>query len=382
MSRENRIDLVTPYAPALAARRGPYPVGVRTQRIVLHDQPDMGSGQQAGLDRPLTVERWYPAAEGTQAGGTYDTLLRDGVRRATLHGRAVRDADAAGGRFPLVLISHGYPGNRYLMVHLAESLAARGFVVAAADHAGSTYDAPDDFGITLLHRPLDQMGLIDALCAQAGKLGIDETRAGIIGYSMGGYGALIAAGAGLARTALDYPRAPRGGMLARHLAGSDTHAALADSRLRAVIAIGPWGGLYDMWDAQGLAGIRVPTLVMAGTQDDVSGYAAMRGLYEGATGVARHLLSFHRAGHNAAAPYPAPAESWDMSDTLGWPPFQHYADPVWDSVVMNNIAQHFAAAFMGRHLQEDADMERYLTPAMAGFAEGTAAGLTFETLGP
>ena len=41
-------------------------------------------------------------------------------------------------------------------------------------------------------------------------------------------------------------------------------------------------------------------------------------------------------------------------------PAQHYIDPVWDNVRMNNIAQHFVSAFMGRHLQGDTGMDRYL----------------------
>jgi hypothetical protein len=42
------------------------------------------------------------------------------------------------------------------------------------------------------------------------------------------------------------------------------------------------------------------------------------------------------------------------------PAAMHYMDPVWDSVRMNNITQHFATAFLGRHLRNDAAMEAYL----------------------
>ena len=43
-------------------------------------------------DRELTVEVWYPATEGTEQGGTYTAVLRDGVQEVTLHGRAAFDA--------------------------------------------------------------------------------------------------------------------------------------------------------------------------------------------------------------------------------------------------------------------------------------------------
>jgi hypothetical protein len=35
-------------------------------------------------------------------------------------------------------------------------------------------------------------------------------------------------------------------------------------------------------------------------------------------------------------------------------------DPVWDTVRMNNIAQHFATAFFGVYLQEDETLGEYL----------------------
>jgi predicted dienelactone hydrolase len=69
-------------------------------------------------------------------------LLRDGTTEVTLEGRAVRDAGRRVGTdpFPLLLLSHGYPGNRFLMSHLAENLASKGYVVASIDHTESTYE--------------------------------------------------------------------------------------------------------------------------------------------------------------------------------------------------------------------------------------------------
>ena len=382
ITQHNRIDSITPYAPELATQ-GAHPIGVRTSMITLEGQPDVAAGVQGGALRTLPLEIWYPAPAGTPQGGTYDALLRCGEQRATLHGHALRDAPAAAGfTAPLIMISHGYPGSRYLLVHLAERLARQGYVVAACDHAGSTYDAMDAFGITLLHRPLDQLGVVDAMAALDGDLGTltDCRRVGVIGYSMGGYGALITGGVGLAADAVDFERAPPARLLERHVAGSDAHEALMDHRIKAILPIGPWGGLYGMWDAAGLAGLRVPALIMAGTADEVSGYAAMRGIFEGATGVDRHLLSFANAGHNAAAPHPAPIEAYPVSDKLGWSPYLHHADPVWDTVVMNNIAQHYAAAFFGLHLKQDTGMAGYLEDGFRGFSEGTTAGLRFESM--
>jgi predicted dienelactone hydrolase len=364
----NRIDLIRPDAPALALR-GPHPVGVSTTAF------------EVGPGRSLTTEIWYPAVADTAPGTVYHTLIRDGETPTVLHGSACRDAQPMRGTAPLIVISHGYPGNRFLMSHLAESLAAKGYVVAVPDHAGSTYEDQQDFAVTLLHRPTDQRGVIDGMAGLGGALGalVDCSSVGLIGYSMGGYGALIFGGAGLAEGALTHPRAVGEPAIARHLAGSDTHAALRDPRLKAIMPIGPWGNGQGMWDADALAGMDTPMFMLAGTCDDVSNYAAMRGIFEGAASD-RYLLSFANAGHNAAAPIPAPMESWGMSQKLGWSPFEHYGDAVWDTVRMNNIAQHFAAAFMGLHLRGE-DTGRYLDgDTFEGFAPGSTAGLTLEHL--
>lgn len=394
-ARTNRIDLIRPDAPDLA-RPGPYPVGVQTLAFTNPDQIDVltVTAEKTPLhDRSLKVEVWYPAASGTQPGGTYDTVLRDGRTAITLRGSAARDAaPAKGERFPLVVISHGYPGNRFLLSHLGENLASKGYVTAAVDHTDSTYSDQAAFGSTLYNRPLDQRFVIDQMAALPGPLGAitDAERTAVIGYSMGGYGVLVFGGAGLAPGAPDHERAPPNRLLARHLAGSDTHEALIDDRVKAVIAIGPWGANAGFWDETGLAGLRKPALLIAGEADDVSGYVAMRRIFTLATGTDRHLLTFRLAGHNAAAPIPAPKESWQPVDTLDFVPFEHYADAVWDSTRMNNIAQHVSTAFLDLHLKGDAAKAAFLDlphpdaiPSAAeswpGFPPGTARGLVFES---
>ena len=389
---ENRIDTQLPNAPELAAY-GEMKVGVRQIELVHGGQVDILSIDPAAAkpetlptyDRPLTVEVWYPAADGATGDTAFRAFLRDATTEVTLNGQAMRDAEpAAGTAYPLVIVSHGYPGNRFLMSHLAENIASKGYVVASIDHTDSTYRTQAAFGSTRVNRSLDQLFVLDEMARlsqdESSFLNglVDADNTGLIGYSMGGYGALVFGGAGLAATALDHPRAGDSGALAQHLAGSDSHAALRDPRLKAIMPIGPWGNAQGMWDAAGIAQMDTPMLMMAGTSDDVSNYAAMRGLFEGAASD-RYLLSFQNAGHNAAAPIPAPSESWAMSDVLGWAPFDHYADAVWDTLRMNNIAQHFAAAFMGMHLRGEA-LAPFLDGNWQGFAQGTALGLTLEHL--
>ncbi|WP_370453588.1 alpha/beta hydrolase family protein [Paracoccus sp. JM45] len=406
----NRIDMIRPDAPELAAY-GDLPVGVRTVEFTDPDRINVAATTAEGTPptgpRTMTVEIWYPAAEDTQAGGTYDVLLRDGETHVILTGRASRDAATATGEFPLLIVSHGFPGNRYLMSHLAENMASKGYVVVSADHPESTYDDMGPFISTLVNRAVDQRFLLDSMAGLDDEIGAitDADHTGVIGYSMGGYGAVIFAGGGLTETAVtrsepDRFVAPQP-LLSRLQAGSDEFAELVDPRVKAVMAIAPWGRQHDFWDAEGLAQIDKPLMLVAGSVDDVSEYDAIRQIFDETTGTTRHLLTFNHANHNAAAPMPAPAESYAMSEKLGWAPFEHYADAVWDTVRMNNILQHFSTAYFDVHLKDKQDEARFLdlTPVSddgvtaldddgnetpehtywAGFPDRSAKGLRFET---
>lgn len=407
----NRIDVVRPDAPALAAF-GEHAIGVRTLALVNPDQVDVLRAQPGEplprYDRPLTVELWYPAAGAPSAPGSqaFEVLTRDGATIATLYGRARRDAApaTADAPFPLVILSHGYPGNRFLLSHLGENLASKGYVVASIDHTDSTYADQAAFGSTLLNRALDQLFTIDALADHSGAAEgdlaglIDADRSAIIGYSMGGFGALNAVGAGFTEASVGFGFAPPNEALRVRQAGDEAFLASLDPRVRAIIPIGPWGMQVGFWDEAGLAGIETPVLFMAGSIDDVSDYErGIRALFESSRNAERYLLTFENANHNAAAPIPAPREV--PPETFG-----HYADAVWDTTRMNNIAQHFATAFLGVHLQGDASLAPYLDLVedagagvvardddgeptdehtyWRGFPDRTAVGLRLERLQP
>lgn len=323
----NRIDAMRPDGPGFGALA----VGVKTLTMVHPARPDVLRG--GVRDRLLRVEHWYPAVAG--GGAEYQTLLRDGRREVVLHGRAGRGAEALSGDYPLVILSHGFPGNRMLLSHFGEVLASYGYRVASVDHEESTYgDAAylggKGFPSTLVNRAADT-GFV------AAELGGDYA---IIGYSMGGYGALVAGGAYLSVKARTWAADEGFALPGREV----------PPRLKAILPIGPWGRQRDFWDAAGMADLAVPMFLMAGSEDHVSDYSAMRQIWAEARGE-RHLLTFHGAGHNAAAPIPAPIEAWETSDHLSFVPFDHYADAVWDTVRMNNIAQGFALWFLDRHLK-------------------------------
>ena len=413
---QNPIDTQLPNAPDLAAYGG-FAVGVRQLEMVNPDQIDILAidptaavpQEMPRYDRPLTVEMWYPAVAGEEGDQSMKAFLRDGTTEVILTGRAVRDAAPTGTGHPLILISHGYPGNRFLLSHLAENIASKGYVIASIDHTDSTYRTQAAFGSTLVNRSLDQVFVLEEMAQMAAEGGrfsglYDANNTGLIGYSMGGYGAIITAGGGVTQAAVAYPWGGPHGTLAIHQAGSETHKTLPDARIKTAVAFGPWGMNTGFWDAEGLAGIQIPMLFIAGSQDDVSLYEnGVRAIWENASAMPHALLTYVNGGHNSGAPMPAPAESYHFNEDKGFDISEHYTDPVWDTARMNNIAQHFVTAWLDRALKDDADKAAYLTLVEEsnagvwsmnedgtakedhtywnGFAKGTAKGLKYEVKG-
>ncbi len=414
---QNRIDTQRPDAPALAAY-GDLSIGVRTLKFVNPQQIDILKIDPAGkkpdvlprYDRKITVEVWYPAKQGVSGNTALRAYLRDGKTEVSLQGRAVRDAETAAGKnYPLVLISHGYPGNRFLLSHLAGNIASKGYVVASIDHPDSTYRNKAAFGSTLVNRSLDQLFVLD----QIAKLStdnssflnglVDANNTGLIGYSMGGYGAVITAGGGVTQASVDYAWGGPLGTLGIHKSGSETHNALPDARIKTAIAFAPWGMNFGFWSDETLKGIKTPMMFVAGSQDDVSGYEnGTRAIWKAAVNVDRALLTFNSANHNAGAPIPAPKEANKVDKDLGFNLTEHYSDAVWDSVRMNNISQHFVTAWLGKYLKADSGMDSFLDLVAQsndgvwsqekdgtnkadhtywkGFPKRTAKGLRFEKL--
>ena len=372
---ENRIDVLRPDAPELAAH-GDYTIGVQTLELVNADQLDILNVSEEGdiptYDRPLTVEIWYPATleEGQEAGGEYSVIARDPDLEVTIKGQAVRDAtpDSSAGPYPLIIISHGYPGNRYLMSHLGENLATKGYVTVSIDHTDSTYSDQGAFGSTLLNRSLDQLFVLEQMANIGAATGdsnlvgmIDVDNTGIIGYSMGGYGAVNVAGGGYTAASVAYPWGTPSGALEVRQDGNKEFEDSKDERIKAFMAFAPWGMNTGFWDDESLKGIDKPIMFVAGSKDDVSGYEnGTKAIYDHSVNAERYLLTLENANHNAGAGMEAPVETWEPSETLPFTPFEHYADAVWDTTRMNNIAQHFSTAFFGKYIMQDESMNDYL----------------------
>lgn len=394
-----------PTAPRLAPR-GHFGVGVKTLALIHPNQIDIlrstPKNPQPRYDRPLTVEVWYPAQillnepPLTQ----YEDWLGDTTRglenrRFYFRGRALREAppDRSGGPYPLVIVSHGYPGSRYMMTNLTENLASKGYVVVAIDHTESTFADAEAVQSALLNRALDQQFILNTMATlgtttdQPWSGLIDAANTGLIGFSMGAFGTLNVAGMGYNPVLVNFVGGE--GAAAPRAAANPQFVEALDERVKATVVFAPFGADLSsagfaglgFWDDEGFAGLRVPTFFFGGSHDAVAGYSAgPHRIFEKAVNAERYFLTYHFARHHIAQNPPPSGDDIPYEDYL------RYAEPVWDVWRLNNINQHFVTAFLGHHLKGE-DYARYLTlpedgqHGWEGFAEGTALGMTLEHRG-
>ncbi|MFO0598864.1 MAG: hypothetical protein U0228_26390 [Myxococcaceae bacterium] len=191
----------TPDAGDPWSEPGPHPIGVTHFTL---------SSTDGG--RSLPVELWYPAVDSAKAasaeGFGVETFESDPARQAQLtqwlaatnekcsprRALGARDAAPIDGPLPLLLFSHCTECFRFSFHSVAERLASRGFVVAAADHVDNTHfdgTAPitnaflavraDDVS-SLLTAMLDAQ---DARVPMSLRGKVDSTRVAVFGHSFG-----------------------------------------------------------------------------------------------------------------------------------------------------------------------------------------------------
>lgn len=364
-------------APELAAL-GSYGIGVADLEFVQPDRADPLQGADAPLvgDRHIPIKLWYPAAA-KGAGTLYRTAL-PGEKGSDVPfdvpGLATPGAAVAAGRFPLVILAHGYSNTPEVLSWLGENLASKGYVVVAPafrDPPITIRTAAARSG-PLTTRPLD-IAFVAAEAQRRARAGqgvfaaADAARTALIGYSMGGYGVLTAAGAPLDPGLAAATR----GVLAPYVAGAAKAETLKVADLKAVVAIAPPGNLYGtpLWAAPGVAAIRAPTLFIVGSQDHVVGYdPGVRTLFEQEVHAPRYLLTFREAAHSIAligAP-PAMRESfWD----LDW-----FEDAVWRKDRLMAVQAHFITAFLGREVKGEDAKAAYLDGLVPNSNDGKWPG--------
>ncbi|MVM33586.1 dienelactone hydrolase [Spirosoma sp. HMF4905] len=139
--------------------------------------------------RLVKTEVWYPTADTLKKSDQYFSPF---IRQFT-----VRNGQLPTRQLPLILFSHGTGGGRLTLEWLAQGLARKGFMVAAVDHYGNTFDnkIPLEF-LKPWERPLDiSFALTSLLQNESFKAVIDSSRIGALGFSFGGYTVIALAGA-------------------------------------------------------------------------------------------------------------------------------------------------------------------------------------------
>ena len=348
---------------------GEFPVGVTTMEVTY---PEAAKTMEGKMEtRGLTLEVWYPAQKATE-----NTLYSDETRSGQvfeIQADASRDVAIAESesKFPIVVVSHGYTGYRTLMYYLGEHLASHGYVVAAIDHTDSTNkdvnfaeNPYSGFPSTLLNRSRDQVFTLNAVTdSEFFNASVDATKAGVIGYSMGGFGAVSTVGGCYAfndEAAATFTGTKDPAVIALVKQALNTCAggkASSDDTLsawKAALALAPWGGQHQIFDVDSLNNINVPVLYVAGDNDDISGYDGIRWLFENTGSKDSKLLTIKNARHNVA-PHPAPKEAFGNEFDIG-----SYLEPAWDTQKLNAINEHFALALMNCHVKDMAEFCDYL----------------------
>ncbi|MFD1937033.1 MULTISPECIES: alpha/beta hydrolase family protein [Nonomuraea] len=239
----------TPTGPAtLPAPTGTHPVGTTALYLKDASRPDPWN-----LDvdaRELKVTLWYPTKQrdgrrapymtpkeseltlkGLRIGGVpYDILSRTRTN-------AVKDAEPAGRKLPLVVLSPGFTKPMSTLTSLAEELASRGYVVAGIDHTYESYattlpdgrvaeclacdsDTDPGFGTGVVEgRAADVSFVLDQLPSKwDGADLIDRSRIAMVGQSIGGASAVAAmlkdarVRAGIDMDGTTYARIPKSGL--------------------------------------------------------------------------------------------------------------------------------------------------------------------------
>lgn len=366
-------------APELA-RLGSYMVGTASTVLSLPDRvritaASMNGGNLPVQERKLTVRMWYPAqpVENPERVRYTHSHMRPGKTPIVSEtpGIAVSDAlPIAEKRFPLVVVSHGYGGWDTFLSNLTENLASKGYVVAAIDHADAPFNSMLEFqlsfGNVLLDRAQDQRQTIATLLhrAKTDKAGfaisIDPDQVALIGYSMGGFGALATAGAAYdarSSTVMQLPSDAQAAVMA-----ADPGLA---QHIKALVAVAPWGGqpANRSWSTSALGKIKAPVLMIDGDGDDIVDFKhGVSWIFDKLTGADRYMLVFRNARHNVVG-NPAPREVIDSGD---FKIMEYFSDPVWQTERINGINQHFITAFLDWKLKGVASNADYLnTPTVS-----------------
>ena len=217
-------------------------------------------------DRPMKMSVMFPAEGGVE------TVLGE---NPVFFGTTLRDhAEPLPGKYPVILMSHGWGGNYMRMAWLGAGLAAKGAIVVAVNHPNSTTeDLQYQSALNHWTRAQDLSAALDyVLRDPAFQALIDPARVYAAGFSYGGWTALSMAGLRGRRAGFEaYCKAAGDGsdfcrMLKKQgveiaaIDGAKYEASYKDKRIAAAAAIEP-GLTWDLTPSD-VSDLDVPVLLI------------------------------------------------------------------------------------------------------------------------
>ncbi|MFB1034086.1 MAG: acetylhydrolase, partial [Sinobacterium sp.] len=178
----------------------------------------------------------------------------------------------------------------------------------------------------------------------------------VIGYSMGGFGAVNTVGGCYkfnqqSLQAFGFPE-PAAKALVPVFNICNAGQDKVDSRWKAMVAYAPWGQAQNLHQSDA---IQVPSLYVTGDHDDISGYEqGVKKLFEQSGAKDSFMLVYENARHNIAT-HPAPEIAYAADADLG-----HYYEPTWSSETLNRINQHMTLAFLDCYVKKQTSSCEYL----------------------
>ncbi len=245
--------------------------------------------------RVIQLDVWYPTTAAEQA-----QSYKFGM------GSVAKGAPVAGGKLPVVLLSHGSMGAASNYSWIAEPLARHGYLVLGVSHFGeSPVFGPATMNpATVSHfgdRTRDINAAFDYLIHKSAYASqVDSHRLGALGHSSGGATVLMLAGAGFSmddlRSYCATARATdKGCQYPVGAPSSDQAPVASQTPIKAMVLLDPAAG--PGFTQASLQALKTPSLVIGSVEDDFLPFAAHAGRVGGMLGSASLVPLAGGEGH-------------------------------------------------------------------------------------